>query len=373
MTPEYLDRLKAFYESELLISQSSGAAAVPSGISPPKTGQGPPVRITNAAPEYVVNEYSSICPFSYDNSELLLFHADGYVGLHNGDGVFYGILPPMVHTSSRPRWSKSSPHVFTFLSGNQLLAFNIDRKWDKDAISIVHTFSQFKTINDAGEADLSEDGDHRVLVGDDHTVFVYQFSKDRYGAGLLLPPFNNVYITSDNNVLVSGADGVVLYNENMNKIRRLGAMGHMDTARFNGREVLIWCSSNDPTLNLNAVVMIDLGTPDVGKPALTILAVFDWRLAIHVSTCDKPFALASTYAPDNSIPSQIFRVPFDGSGAQFVCDTHSTMIKVGEGIAYNPEPRASLSRDGSRYVFASNSGNVGISNDYAETFLGTLA
>jgi hypothetical protein len=86
-------------------------------------------------------------------------------------------------------------------SGNQLKSYDIST----GGIGVVHTFSEYSSISGNGEMDISLDGDHFVYVGDGRYVFVYQISTDQkypaYDTGG--HPFDSVYITPDDNVILS--------------------------------------------------------------------------------------------------------------------------------------------------------------------------
>jgi len=100
-----------------------------------------------------------------------------------------------------PRWSRSDPNVLYFVTGNQLKQYNVAT----NAISVVHTFAEYSGITGKGKSDISFDGDHFVLVGDNEYVFVYEISTDSEGPAFDTAgtPFNAVFITPDNNVMIT--------------------------------------------------------------------------------------------------------------------------------------------------------------------------
>src|SRR6059036_3937170 len=147
---------------------------------------------TGAALPWIENEYSTMSPFNLDNSRLLLVHVS-YFGLYDGSGHFLRDLPIEVNASSQPRWSRRDANVFYYIRGNQLRQYNVSTS----AISVVHTFSEYSSIDGKGESDICFDGDHFVFAGDNRYVFVYQIitgSKgpvfDTGGRG-----FDSIYIT----------------------------------------------------------------------------------------------------------------------------------------------------------------------------------
>lgn len=119
------------------------------------------------------------------------------------------------------------------------------------------------------------------------------------------------------------------------------------------RPVLIWCSAADAAVNKNAVMLI---YQDNGFMQPKPLFQMDWRYAAHVSCCDQPWCVVSTFAPDNSLPSQLWKVPFDGSAPELLCDTGAVYSD------YDSAPMAALSSDGSRLVWRAN----------GDAYIGTL-
>lgn len=316
---------------------------------------------------YIVHEYSTMSPFNADNSRLLLLHGS-YFALYDGQGNYLRDLPFDVSASSQPRWSRSDPDVFYYLYHNQLKKRNIAAQTS----TVVHEFSEYNSISGLGESDISFDGDHLVLVGDDRDIFVYTISTNTKGGILNMtgtPGADNVYITPDNNVLVSwykeGAErynGIEMYDQDMNFIHQVTrAMGHMDVARdSNGEEVLIWtnAASPDPMPDCqNGIVKIRLSDNH-----RTCLLSLPWGQAVHISAADNAdWVVVSTYTwsdPNNPDPSpgpweqyqdEILRISLDGSRVQRLAHHRSRSLDN-----YYYMPRAASSRDGSRIVFDSN-------------------
>ncbi|OLC56043.1 MAG: hypothetical protein AUH92_00880 [Acidobacteria bacterium 13_1_40CM_4_69_4] len=309
------------------------------------------------------NEYSTMTPWSEGNAHLLLVH-HSYFALYDGQGRYVKDLPLDVNSSSQPRWSRGSPDVFYYLRGNALLSYDVGT----DTRAIVRVFGEYTAISGLGESDISEDGDHFVLVGDGRDVFVYTISTDTKGPVLDttgLGGFDDVYITPDNNVLVGwyavGSDryqGVEMYDRNMGFLRQVSrTLGHMDVTRdIDGTEVLLQDNASDPQpVCYSAVVKIRLS-----DARQTCLFTFDWSLAVHISAPDRSgFAIVSTYAPGDPDPlhgwraytNEILRVSLDGSEVRRLAHHRSRPFNT-----YGWMPRASVSRDGSRVVFSSNYG-----------------
>ena len=329
---------------------------------------------------WITDEYSSVCPFSNDNSRLILVH-ESYFGLYSGAGVFLRSLPLEINASARPRWSrKDSLRTLYYIKGNQLKSFNVD----SGVASVVHTFTEYTTIDDGGgKSDISLDGDHFVFCGDNRFVFVYELS-----TGLKYRPwenttgltFHNLYLTPHNNFSLAWWDhgttpntGIDLFDINGHYIRQLvHADGHMDyMLDSDGSEVLIWFNSDDPVPvpdAQNAVVKVKLS-----DGSQTPLLELDWSQVVHVSTPDAGgFCYVSTYTPSNPAPAQwqpytneLLKVPIDGSPAQRLAHHRS---RPNATNTYNYQAHISCSRDGSRFVFNSNF-NLRPTPNYSDVYM----
>ena len=237
---------------------------------------------------WIEQEYSTMSPFNPNNTLLLLIHVS-YFALYDGSGHFLRDLPREVNALSQPRWSRRVPYIFYHIRGNELRQYNVFTS----AISVVHTFSEYSSIDGKGESDISFDGDHFVFAGDNRYVFVYQISTDSKGSTFDTGGrgFDSLYITPNDNVTItwyqngpSRYNGIELFDRNMNFQRQLTqAGGHMDVTRdTNGDEVLVWTNSNDPAfISENGIVKVRLADGHQ-----TTLVTFDWSLAVHISAPD---------------------------------------------------------------------------------------
>ena len=334
---------------------------------------------------FISNEYSTMSPFNSDNSRILALHFS-YFGLYNGifDGAgnFIKNLPFAVSASTEPRWSRTKPDILYFISGNQLKQLDIST----DAISVLHTFAEYTSISGKGESDISFDGDHFVLIGNNRFVFVYEISSDSKGSTLDTEGriFDSLYITPNNNVTISWYDrgtarytGIELFDRNMNFLRQAArAGGHMDVTRDDqGVEVLVWANSADAGATCpNSIVKIRL---DNGQQ--TCILSLDQSLALHISGADNSgWFFVDTYAPSDPAPSpgswvpytnEILQVKLDGTQVRRLAHHRS---RPNAFDTYNYEPRVSASRDGSRIVFTSNYGLqsiLGYSSLYSDIYL----
>lgn len=322
-----------------------------------------PKQITQASSgAWVGNEYSSVDPFSLNCKHLLLVHHDHFE-LYSGEGQWLSRLSPVLSASSEPRWSRTNPYLIYYLSGNELREFDVRT----DNSELVRRFAGSQTVKGRGESDISEDGDHLVLSDEKGQVWLYNLRTDQVSDGYAYTqPFNSLYVTPDNNVLVGTADKGVSILTNARQIAP--TISHMDVGRDqDGREVLIRTNSADtqPLPNCpNGIEKVDIRTGE--RRCLTPM---EWTYAVHISCPAKAdWCIVSTYSPTNAKPSQILRVNYS-CGAQVLCDTGSVMIKTDDGIAYNPQPKAAVSWDGSRLVFSSNNGDISRGPIYCDTFL----
>jgi hypothetical protein len=330
---------------------------------------------------WIENEYSTMSAFNNDNSKFILVHTS-YFGLYDGSGTHLRDLPLEINASSEPRWSRTDLDTLYYHFGNQLKSYNTAT----GTTTVVHTFSEYSSISGNGEMDISLDGDHFVLAGDNRFIFVYQMSTDKKFGTLDAGGhgFDSMYITPDNHAtvtwLTAGTNrftGIELFDINMNFLRQVAhAGGHMDVTRdTNGDEVLVWTNSNDaqPIANCNnGIVKIRLA--DASQKCL---AQLDWSLAVHISAPDgNGTVFVDTEAPSNPVPNgsgwvaytdEILQVKLDGSGVTRLAHHRSRPTS-----SYVWQPKLSTSRDGSRLLYASNfdmQAIAGSPGDYADTYM----
>jgi hypothetical protein len=116
-----------------------------------------------------------------------------------------------------------------------------------------------------------------------------------------------------------------------------------------GSDVLIWTSKDD-----NGVYKV----PIDGRPK-TLLMRPPWAVAVDISAPAQGDPIISTYSLNLAYPGQVLKAALDGSGVEVLCETGSIQIPLKSGNwAYNPQPKASVSRDGSKVVFCSNFGRT---------------
>ena len=330
---------------------------------------------------WIENEYSTMSPFNSDNSKFILVH-QSYFALYDGSGFYIHDLPLEINASSEPRWSRKDKVTLYYHSGNTLKTYNSST----GAIAVVHTFSEYSSISGNGEMDISFDGDHFVFAGDSRYIFVYQISTNKKFAVFDTAgrSFDSEYITPNNNVIVSWVQsgtvrytGQELFDINMNFLRQVGhADGHKDVTRdTDGNEVLVWTNSNDPQPIANCnngIVKILLATG-----TQTCLAQLDWSLAVHISAPDgNGTVFVDTEAPANPesgstgwVPytNELLQVKLDGSGVIRWAHHRSRPLN-----SYNWQPKLSVSRDGTRLLYASDLDLQAIekyTTEYSDTYL----
>ena len=328
---------------------------------------------------FITDEYSTMTPFNRDNSRILLVH-QSYFALYDGSGNLLKSLPLEIHAQSEPRWSRSDANVFYYVRGNQLKQYNVTT----DAMSVVHTFSEYSSVTGKGESDICFDGNHFVFAGDNRYVFVYEISTDSKGPVFDTGGrgFDSLYITPDDNVSITWLEdgtgrytGIELFSRDMSFLRQLTRSGgHMDYTRdSNGDEVLIWTNSNDPSpICDNGIVKVRLS-----DGSQTCLLSFDWCLAVHVSAPDSGgWAFVETYAPSDPdfqsaawkpYTNEIVKVKLDGGQVVRLAHHRSRPFN-----SYNWTPRVSVSRDGSRLIYSSDYGLqeiLGYPSEYSDVYL----
>jgi len=312
---------------------------------------------------WVEPEYSTICPFS-KLGDYFILDCVSYFSLFGGDGKFIGPLPLEISSSSEPKWGLLDIDYIYYIKGNSLKKYNVNTK----QTFVVRMFSEYTKISGKGESDISFDGNHLVLVGDDRFIFVYELVSSTKGKVLDTSGFNfdSVYITSSNNVIVSWErrgsehfEGMELFNSDMDFILQLAQHnGHKDICFDGSDEVLVW---TDDTDNFVKKIRFSDGL-------ITPLLQLDWSLAVHISCPDKDYAFVETYDPLNPIASafkpytnELLRVKLSSGKTERICHHRSRALD-----SYLYMPKVTCSHDGRFLLYAS---NFNLELDYADTYM----
>ncbi len=328
--------------------------------------------------DWITNEYSTCCPFNQDGSLLLLLH-ESYFGLYTGaQGVFMGNLPFEISGGSEPRWSRRDLNTIYYHVGNQLKSYEVATR----VTAVVRTFSEYASITGKGKTDISYDGDHFIFIGDSRELFIYQISTDTKTVILQnqSPAWNNVFISPDNNAVVSWLtagtaryQGVEVYDGAGNFLRQIThADGHSKMTRdTNGDEVFVWTSSADPQPKFRQQSIVKVRIAD---GAQTQLLAYDWSLACHISACDKDWCFVETYAPGDPQPpsgwfpytNELLAIKLDGTEIRRLAHHRSRPFPPGN--TYNYMPKLSASRDGKRIAYGSNFG-ISAPLNYSDAYM----
>lgn len=215
-------------------------------------------RITRISEGGAYHEYATMTPFNSDESLILLQLSTGYWLVDRTGAVVRTAGDLALNASARAKWSHDNPYRLYYYEGNRLMSLDVG-SMERGA---VHTFTQFQSVSDAGGAsDLSEDGDHLLILGDNRFLGVFEISTRRLGATLSLQRPDSEFgadIGADNQVVVGwvptrsgGKSGVEVYDRDMRLQRALSTTGgHWDLGRdVDGSAVLFtfaWSDENDP-------------------------------------------------------------------------------------------------------------------------------
>lgn len=308
-------------------------------------------------------EYSSSCPFNSHNTAILILYNDVFA-LHDSKGALYKVLPDKIHAMSEPRWDKFDPNLFYFIDNNKLCSFDISKKWNENSIEILCEFKN--KISGKGESDISFNGKYLVLLEDEKQIILYNLFTNEpenyyYWDSTSI---ESLYLTPYNSILVSTETGIYkVFNGTSQKV--CNANGHKDVLLSQDKEYLIWTNSNDPNPISgckNGIVAINLH--DFSQKCLLELGWItqapENSYAVNISCSDNGVILVSLYS--KVLEGQIIKLDMDGN-RKIICYHKSKPHN-----SYNWQPRASISRDGTRFIFNSNMGKMPGTN-YSEVFL----
>jgi hypothetical protein len=129
-----------------------------------------------------MNYYSTLSAVNAGDSMVLITSDDGGWRIKSVDGklvVASDKMPTM--NSGHPVWDASNGEVFYYTHGNALYRGSIEGGSVKG--TAIYTFSEYRGIVSPDAADLSQDGDHIALVGQNPSntmdVFVWSLSEEK--------------------------------------------------------------------------------------------------------------------------------------------------------------------------------------------------
>lgn len=123
-----------------------------------------------------MNYYSTLTAINASNSMLFIVANDGNWRIRNLNGEIVIPAARMPSLSGHPVWDASDGSLFYYASGNSLYKATISG--GSVASTAVHKFSEYSGIVSPDAADLSQDGDHIALVGQNanHTMDAFVWS-----------------------------------------------------------------------------------------------------------------------------------------------------------------------------------------------------
>lgn len=343
-------------------------------------------RVTRLSEGGAYHEYATITPFNSDESLVLLQLSTGYWVVNREGTVVRSAADLGLEAGARAKWSHAEPFRLYYYEANRLMALDVS-SLQRD---VVFTFGQFRSVSDAGGAsDLSEDGDHLLVLGDNRFLGVFEISTRRFGPTLALDRPDAEFgadIAGDNQVVVGwspsragGKKVVEVYDRDMRLLRALDTTGgHWDLGRdVDGSAILLtfaWSDENDPEgcqrggliktrLSDGAEFCVVPGfegshVSAVGSKPWVIVGVMDHTRGTAAASL--PSSWRSQWQPYDN---EILLIKTDGSVVRRL--THHRSRLHG---SYYYFPLASISRAGRFAVFNSNMGHQPFAN-YSDAYL----
>jgi len=404
---------------------------------PPAKGQGyvdpvfgcPVTRLTDSSKEETLSDgthpsfvhyYSTLSPLSANDTLLLITSNSGSWRVKDTKGnviVSASRMPAM--NNGHPVWDGSDGSVFYFALGKTLYKASIQGGAVKK--TELHTFKEYRGIVSPDAADLSQDGDHIALVGQNPNntldVFVWSLSGqnktstytttckiDGDIAGTQQPGCVHKLLLTPNNLLAiafanDGADaeqGARLWDGK--KLAHLqDATNHMDTGYdLKGNPVFIESGNSHYTPGITNPCASGWGLDvrrlsDVSFSSCLLDKLPSWHVSYRgspsqpwaaLSFCDnrKPgpelFNNSRGFqAPSSSnwdlYEDEIMLARVDGSGVYRLAHARSRTAEN-----YWAQPHAAISRDGKYVIFSSNMAypngcprNMHVANECTDVYL----
>lgn len=324
-------------------------------------------RLSDVAKEgggYISHLYSSVSPFNSNSTYILVGRNDGIMQIRDLNGNIvrdnlhhHGILP-----TGDAVWSRKDPNVIYYhpVGGNTLRSYNVQT----NTATTLYAFTGYTKVSfGIGEGDISWDGDHLAVIGDNKWGFIHTISAKTNTKAVDLVAaaggvsLNNIDITPNNQFAMMynpvGDIGFKLYDTSMNFKRVLtNYQAHSDRARDNdGSDLLVLTNSADKTPLPNCQNGIVKVNGETGVETC-IFQPLSWSVAVHVScnNVGQGWCLVSTYSGGGSwapYKNELIMVKLDGSKATRLAHTRSS------NGSYDAMSKAAVSPDGKYVVFAS--------------------
>jgi len=344
-----------------------------------------------------MNYYSTLTAINASDTMLFVVSNDGSWRIKNLNGELVIPAGKMPALSGHPVWDSSDGNIFYYASGNSLYKASIGGTSVKSVA--LHTFSEYKGIVSPDAADLSQDGDHVALVGQNANntmdVFVWSTGHEAktsvYTTGCTINGSVNgatqpgcvhkLQLTADNLLTIqflgdgSGVEqGVRLWNGST-LVHLQDKTDHYDTGYdLNAKSVFIASNNSDSLPGLknpcasgwgidvrqlgnlqSSLCVLDhppywhVSYRGSGSQPWVVLSFFDDRkpgpeLFSNNSKYEKP-----TPANWKLYEDEIVLAKVDGSGIYRLAHARSRSSEN-----YWAQPRAAISRDGKYVVFTSN-------------------
>jgi hypothetical protein len=164
-------------------------------FTPPSAGQSyvDPVfgctvqRVTNGSAETLgdgthpglMNFYSTLTALNASDTMLFIVATDGNWSIRNTSGGVVISTSKMPNFSGHPVWDSTNGNVFYYALNNSVFSGTISGT--SLTSTSLHTFSEYSAVTSMDMADLSQDGDHIALIGQNSNgtmdIFVWSFSQ----------------------------------------------------------------------------------------------------------------------------------------------------------------------------------------------------
>lgn len=342
----------------------------------------------------LMNSYSTVSPLNASDTMLFVLATDGTWSIRGANG---SILVPTSNVpgfSGHPVWDASNSNLFYYALSNSLYGGTINGS--SVSATVLHTFSEYSAVTSMDMADLSQDGDHIALVGQNSNgtmdVFVWSISQKTKtstyktvctgsvaGAGQpgclhkLQLTANNLLSIQFNNDGSGTEQGVRLWNGSA-LVHLQDRTGHYDTGYDSNGNPVFLSLNNSYTLaglsnacpsgwgldvgrisNLSSAVCLLDNVPywhisyrgDASQPWIA-LSFFDSRTpGPEFFTTDASYRTIST-SNWQLYEDEIVLGKVDGSSVYRLAHARSRSME-----SYWAQPHAAISRDGSYVVFSS--------------------